>query len=63
MEDIASVDVTEVEVTPEMVDAGSAVLCRMNLSLADEEFWAVELYRAMTACAPSSVAASSKSVS
>ena len=44
----------EAEITPEMIEAGASVLCRMTTALADEEFWAVETYRAMAALAPRS---------
>ena len=44
----------EVEITPEMTEAGSAVLCRMRLDLADEDFWAEEVYRAMAVLMPPS---------
>jgi hypothetical protein len=39
----------EVEVTPEMVAAGTAVLYRMDTHIADEEFWSEKVYRAMSA--------------
>ena len=42
------------EITPEMIEAGGAVLCRMELAFADEDFWAEEVYRAMVAASPSS---------
>jgi hypothetical protein len=39
----------ELEVTPEMIEAGAAVLCRMTTYFgADEEVWAERIYRAMT---------------
>ncbi len=47
---IANVD--NIEVTPEMVEAGTSVFCRMTILVADEEFWAEEIYRAMAARSP-----------
>ena len=42
----------EVEITPEMTEAGEAVLCRMtNYFGADEACWAERVYRAMRAAA------------
>lgn len=38
-----------VDVTPEMIEAGAAVLCRMEPAFATEEFWAERVYRAMEA--------------
>ncbi len=42
----------EVEITPEMIEAGTSVLCRMTTLVADEEFWAEEIYRAMAVRSP-----------
>ena len=47
MEDIANVG--EIEATPAMINAGAAVLCGMTTLLADEEYWAGKVYRAMCA--------------
>ena len=44
----------KIEITPEMIEAGSAVLCRMERAFADEEFWAAEVYRSMASLRPSS---------
>lgn len=38
--------------TPAMIEAGAKVLCRMEPSLATEEFWAKEIYTAMRANDP-----------
>ena len=42
-----NVDVSEIEITPEMIKAGASVLYRMELAFAREELWAEEVYRAM----------------
>ena len=47
-------DTDDAEITPEMIEAGTAVLCRMELAFADEEFWAEKVYRAMAAVAADS---------
>jgi hypothetical protein len=39
----------EIEVTPEMIAAGAAVLCRFETFTASEAYWAEEVYRAMRA--------------
>lgn len=52
-----------IDITPEMIEAGMSVLCRMELAFADEEFWAEKVYRAMAALAPSFAAASRQSSS
>jgi hypothetical protein len=39
----------EIEITPEMIEAGAAVLCRFETFTASEEYWAEEVYRAMRA--------------
>jgi hypothetical protein len=39
-------------ITKEMVQAGMAVLCRMTTYIADEEYWAEEVYKAMEAAKP-----------
>lgn len=43
---------TDVEITPAMIEAGTAVLCRMTTYIADEEYWAEEIYKAMLAVSP-----------
>ena len=53
MEDTENVDVSEIEVTPEMVEAGASVLYGMELAFASEEFWAERVYRAMASVRPS----------
>ena len=50
----------EIEITPEMIEAGASVLYRMELAFAGEEFWAEEIYRAMASLLP---AARARSVS
>jgi hypothetical protein len=42
----------EIEITPEMIEAGACVLCRFETFTADEEYWAKEVYRAMRKAAP-----------
>jgi hypothetical protein len=42
----------ELEVTPEMIEAGAAVLCRMTTHFAGEDYWAEEIYKAMAARRP-----------
>jgi hypothetical protein len=37
----------EIEVTPEMVEAGASVLCGFHTFFADEASWAEDVYRAM----------------
>ena len=52
----------EIEITPEMIEAGTNVLYRMTTHIADEEYWAEEVYRAMSSLSPSfSVVVSSNS--
>lgn len=41
--------VGEIEITPEMLDAGASVLCGFETETADERYWAEEVYRAMAA--------------
>lgn len=48
----------EIEITPEMVEAGASVLYRMEPAFHGEEFWAKEIYRAMASLAPASRAPS-----
>ncbi len=52
MEDIVNVDVAEIEVTPEMIKRGASVLYRMTTHIADEEYWAEEIYTAMASLRP-----------
>lgn len=47
-------DRPEIEVTPEMIEAGASVLYRMETAFAGEEFWAEEVYRAMVSLASTS---------
>ncbi len=42
----------EIEVTPEMIEAGASVLYGMETAFAGEEFWAEEVYRAMASLLP-----------
>jgi hypothetical protein len=42
----------EIEVTPEMIEAGVSVLCGYETLTAGESYWAGEVYRAMRAVAP-----------
>jgi hypothetical protein len=46
--------IAEPEVTPEMIEAGTNVLYRMTTHIADEEYWAEEIYRAMASLRPAS---------
>ena len=50
--DIENVELPEIEVTPEMIEAGASVLFRMETAFAREEFWAEEVFRAMAILAP-----------
>lgn len=45
----------EIEVTPNMIEAGASVLYGMELAFAGEEFWAKKIYRAMASVAPISL--------
>ncbi len=57
-------DRQEIEVTPEMIEAGASVLYGMELAFAGEEFWAKEVYKAMASLvSPSHVPAFSISAS
>ena len=40
---------SEIEITPEMIEAGASILYGMELAFAREEYWAEEVYRAMDA--------------
>ena len=42
----------EIEITPEMIDAGAAVLAGFETYFSDEEMWAERVYRAMAALRP-----------
>jgi hypothetical protein len=42
----------EIEVTPEMIEAGAAVLCGFETETADESFWAKEVFLAMAMESP-----------
>ncbi len=42
----------DVEITPEMIEAGASVLYRMETAFAGEEFWAKEVYKAMASLMP-----------
>lgn len=42
----------EIEITPEMIEAGASVLCGFNTYYSGEEHWAEEVYRAMRALSP-----------
>lgn len=44
--------VDEIEITPEMIEAGAAVLCHMSPSMGEPDYWAEEVYRAMMARLP-----------
>ena len=37
----------EIEVTPEMIEAGASVLCGFNTYFTGEAFWAEKVYRVM----------------
>ena len=50
-EGIANADVSEIEVTPEMIEAGAFLLCGFQTTTLDEEHWAEAVYRAMAAVA------------
>ena len=52
MSDPKPTDCDDVEITPEMIEAGASVLYRMELAFAGEEFWAEEVYRAMASLLP-----------
>ncbi|KKL16083.1 hypothetical protein LCGC14_2499120 [marine sediment metagenome] len=52
MEDIENVELPEIEVTPEMIAAGADVIVSVTFDLADEDFWAEQVYRAMAAKKP-----------
>ena len=52
MSDPKSNDCDDVEITPEMIEAGASILYRMETAFAGEEFWAEEVYRAMASLAP-----------
>ena len=43
----------EIEITPEMIEAGTSVLYGMELAFASEESWAERVYRAMASVRPS----------
>jgi hypothetical protein len=45
-------DDAEIEITPEMIEAGASVLYRMELAFANEEFYAERIYRAMFSRSP-----------
>jgi hypothetical protein len=42
----------EIEVTPEMIEAGARLLCGYETLTRDEAHWAEEVYRAMRRAAP-----------
>lgn len=44
---IANADGYEIEITPEMIEAGASAICGMELAFAKEEFWAEEIFKAM----------------
>ena len=48
-EGIANADVSEIEVTPEMIEAGSAVLLMYDPTEDAATEWVGEIYRAMVA--------------
>ncbi len=35
------------KITPEMIEAGTSILYKMTTHIADEEYWAEEIYQAM----------------
>ena len=53
MPDRPASETDEIEITPEMIEAGASVLYRMETAFAWEPFWAEEVYRAMASLAPS----------
>ncbi len=44
----------EIEITPEMIEAGVSVLCEFNTFEASEEYWARRVFAAMVSVAPES---------
>jgi hypothetical protein len=46
----------EIEITPEMIEAGRNILYTISTSFADEEYWAEQVFRAMIRAAPSRIA-------
>ena len=52
MSDPKLTECDDVEITPEMVEAGASVLYRMEPAFHSEEFWAKEVYRAMASLVP-----------
>ena len=44
-------DGEEIELTPEMIEAGASVLCGFSTYFSDEAHWAKEVYKAMVKAA------------
>jgi hypothetical protein len=42
----------EIEITPEMIEAGAGVLCGFETETTDETYWARKVYIAMREAAP-----------
>ena len=42
----------QVEIAPVIIDSGTSIVYKMTTYIADEEYWAEEVYRAMVAHCP-----------
>ena len=52
MEDVANVDVSETEITPEMIEAGAAAFSEYDPMFDNSESMAIEIFRAMVKANP-----------
>jgi len=42
----------DIEITPEMIEAGASILCHFQTETAGEDYWAEEVYKAMASRKP-----------